>query len=212
MSHIRNLYPLPPLPYPDDALEPVLDARTVNIHHTGHEASYYTGLEEALDSLERGRSGGKIDDRVRRRMRLSLANSISFNGAGAILHHLYWENLAKPGAGGNPSKALHEQIEHDFGNAKQFVEEFSDVAIGLQGSGWAVLVWSPEFERLFVLAIENHQNGWIPGCVPLLIVDVWEHAYYLKYQNKRNNYVRDLWQAINWQTVSRRFAAARRSE
>ena len=200
----------PPLPYPSKTLEPVIDQKTVEIHHDDHEAAYYAGLDEALDSITRAREGEKIPDPTRRRMRLSLAQSVSFNGAGAILHHLYWENLAHPGSGGNPSKALHEQIEQDYVNAKQFIEEFSDVAIGLQGSGWAVLVWSPEFQRLFILAIENHQNGWIPGAVPLLIVDVWEHAYYLKYQTKRNHYVRDLWQAINWQVVSRRFAAARR--
>lgn len=207
----RNHYALPPLPYPDDALEPVIDGRTVNIHHTGHEESYYKGLEEALDSLERSRSAGKVEDRTRRRMRLSLGQAIAFNGAGAILHHLYWENLAKPGQGGNPSKAVHDMIEWEFGSAREFIEEFSDIAISIPGSGWAVLVWSPEFQRLFILPIQNHQDNWIPGAVPLLVVDVWEHAYYLKYQNKRADYVRELWQSINWGVVSRRFAAARRT-
>ena len=205
-----NRYPLPPLPYEESALEPIIDARTVNIHHTGHEKSYYDGLEEALDSLDRGRQGGKIEDRIRRRMRLSIARSIAYNGAGAILHHLYWENLAPSGQGGNPSKALHDQITQDFGSAKQFIEEFSDIANAIPGSGWSVLVYSPEFERLFILPIENHENRWIPGAVPLLVVDVWEHAYYLKHTNKRNDYVREIWPIINWAVVSRRFATARR--
>lgn len=207
----RNRYPLPPLPYPLEALEPVVDAATVEVHHKGHEASYYDGLEEALDSLERGRSGGKIDDKVRRRMRLSIARNIAFNGAGAILHHLYWENLASPGQGGNPSRALHEMIEWEFGSSKQFIEEFTDVALAIQGSGWAVLVWSPEFQRLFILPIENHENRWIPNVVPLLVIDVWEHAYYLQHRNKRADYMKAIWQSVNWPVVSKRFAAARRT-
>jgi Fe-Mn family superoxide dismutase len=103
-------------------------------------------------------------------------------------------------------------IEWEYGSAKNFIEEFSDVAIAIPGSGWAVLVWSPEFQRLFILPIQNHQDNWIPGVVPLLVVDVWEHAYYLKYQNKRADYVRELWQSINWSVVSRRFATARRPQ
>ena len=211
MPHNRNHYPLPPLPYPDDALEPVIDAKTVQIHHDGHEASYFDGLDEALTSLERSREGGKIEDRIRRRMRLSLGRAIAFNGAGAILHVLYWENLAAPGKGGNPSKALHDLIEWEFGNANQFIEEFTDIAMAIQGSGWAVLCWSPEFQRLFILPVERHENNWIPGVVPLLVVDVWEHAYYLKYQNKRGDYVKAIWQSINWPVVSKRLAAARRT-
>lgn len=200
----------PPLPYPSKTLEPVIDQKTVEIHHDDHEASYYAGLDEALDSITRAREGEKIPDPTRRRMRLSLAQSVSFNGAGAILHHMYWENLTAPGQGGMPSQALHQLILRDYGTPQMFMEEFSDIAIATRGSGWAALVWSPQFQRSFVLSIENHQNGWVPGCIPLLVVDVWEHAYYLKYQSKRAEYVKAIWRLVNWNVVNARYAAARR--
>jgi Fe-Mn family superoxide dismutase len=203
-------YRMPPLPYPFKALEPVVDPKTVDVHHNGHEASYYAGLDEALDSLKLAREGEKIPDATRRRMRLSLADAIAFNGAGAILHKMYWTNLCTPGQGGMPSQALHQLIVRDYGSAQMFMEEFNDVAIAIRGSGWAVLAWSPDFQRSFILAISNHQNGWIPNVVPLLIVDVWEHAYYLKYLNKRAEYVKAIWSAINWNTVNTRYAIARK--
>jgi Fe-Mn family superoxide dismutase len=203
-------YRMPPLPYPYKALEPVIDQKTVDVHHNGHEASYYQGLDEALDSLKRSREGEKIPDATRRRMRLSLAQAIAFNGAGAVLHKMYFENLCTPGQGGMPSQALHQLIVRDYGSAQMFMEEFNDVAIAIRGSGWAVLAWSPEFQRSFILAINEHQNGWIPNSIPLLIVDVWEHAYYLKYLNKRADYVKAIWSAINWNTVNTRYAIARK--
>ena len=202
----NNKYPLPPLPYADTALEPVIDSRTVGIHHTGHEASYYDGLEEALDHLESTR-GIQAPAKLRRRMRLGLAQAIAYNGAGAILHKLYWENLGPAGQGGEPTKALHAQIVQDFGSPQQFVEEFSDIANAIRGSGWAVLAWIPWMEKLVILPVENHQKEWIPGAVLLLIVDVWEHAYYLKYANKRGDYIRDIWRLVDWHVVSRRFEA-----
>lgn len=204
-------YELPALPYPDEELEPVIDARTVNIHHTGHEASYYEGLDEALNHLASTRGVKDVPVKLRRRMRLGLAQAIAFNAAGAILHKMYWDNLCQDGAGGNPSKALHDQIVTDFGTPSNFVEEFVDVANAIRGSGWAILVYSPFFRRLFILPVENHENRWIPGVVPLLIVDVWEHAYYLKHANKRADYLRDIWRVINWQVVSHRFMTAMRS-
>jgi Fe-Mn family superoxide dismutase len=203
----RNKYPLPPLPYPEDALEPVIDAKTVGIHHNVHEAGYYDGLEEALDHLESTR-GVQAPAKLRRRMRLGLAQAIAFNGAGAILHKLYWENLTQSGKGGSPSPELHAQILRDFGSPEQFVEEFSDIANAIRGSGWAVLTWVPWMGRLVVLPVHDHQNEWIPGAQPLLIVDVWEHAYYLKYQAKRADYVKAIWGLVNWPVVSQRFARA----
>ena len=203
-------YRMPPLPYPTKALEPAIDQKTVDVHHNGHEASYYEGLDEALESLSRAREGEKIPDATRRRMRLSLAHAVAFNGAGAALHKLYFDNLSSPGQGGMPSQALHQLIVQDFGNPQMFMEEFNDVALALRGSGWAVLVWSPDFQRSFLLAIENHQNGWIPNAVPLIVVDVWEHAYYLKYLNKRAEYVKAIWTILNWNVVNARYARARR--
>ena len=206
----RNRYPLPPLPYAPEVLSPVIGEETVDAHHNGHEASYYGGLEEALDSLEFSRQGGKIDDKTRRRMRLSIGRAIAYNAGGAILHHLYWENLAAPGQGGNPSKALHDMIEWEFGNAKQFIEEFTDIALAIPGSGWAILFWSPEFQRMFILPVEKHENNLLINAVPLLIIDVWEHAYYLQHKNKRADYVKSIWQSINWPVVSKRYTAVRK--
>jgi len=199
---------LPPLPYPPDALEPVLDKAIVQLHHDKHQRGYVEGTNATLSRLEEVRRRG-YRTRARRPMRRALAKNLAYNAAGAILHELYWNNLTYPGRAGFPSTQLQHQIARDFGGLAELVEEMEDVAIATQGSGWSVLAWSPELRELVVLAISNHENGWIPGVVPLLVIDVWEHAYYSQYDNRRGDYVSALWDAVDWNAVSRRYEDAR---
>ena len=205
---MRN-YVLTPLPYPSKQIEPVIDQKTMEIHHGVHAASYVEGLNEALESFNMARDGGHIPDATRRRMRFSLAQSVAYNASGMLLHQLFFSNLCTPGQGGRPSQAMHERIVADYGSPVTFTEEFSDIANAIRGSGWVVLAWVPMLQRSFILAIDQHQNGWIPGAVPLLVVDIWEHAYYLKYGARRTEYVKAIWSALNWQSVNARYAQAR---
>ena len=114
-----------------------------------------------------------------------------------------------PNAGGEPTGELAEQIKTDFGSFEAFKKQFTAAAVAVEGSGWALLGWSPEFKKLYIVAIENHQKQTVMGLRPLLIVDVWEHAYYLKYQNRRADWIESWWHLVNWPDVAKRFAATR---
>lgn len=200
---------LPPLPYAPDALKPVLEPQTVHVHHGVLQARYVAAVQDLVAHQDRARASSGVPEDLRRRLRLAVAQSLAFNEAGAVLHRLYWDNLCTPGHGERPSQALHTQICQDFQEAPRFSEEMSDIAIAIPGDGWAVLVWLPDLERLAVLAIQSHMNGWIPNAVPLLVFDVWEHAYFLQYQGDRSAYIRGLWRLINWTVVNVRYANAR---
>lgn len=181
----------PPLPYAVEALEPILDAKTVRMHHDVIEAKYYTKLTELLTP------GAKLDP-----------SAICYNTAGAALHRLYWQNLVTPGQGSRPSAALNDTIVRDFGSAKSFVTACSDVSLSIRGEGWALLGWSPDLQRLVLMGVHGHTDGLVPGADVLLAIDVWEHAYITRYGPDREAYVRALWSAVNWATVSYRFGRA----
>jgi len=198
-------YVLPPLPYPADALEPHIDAQTMTLHHDKHHAAYVKGLNDAIAKLDAARQGGASSaglDTIR-----DLTDSLAFNGSGHVLHVVFWENMKK-GGGGEPTGTLGGKIASDFGSFANFQTHFSTAAKKVQGSGWGILAWEPLSSRLIVLAAEKHQNLTMFGCVPLLVVDVWEHAYYLKYQNNRGGYVDAFWNVINWDNVDARLATA----
>ena len=197
-------YTLAPLPYGYDALEPHIDAQTMTLHHTKHHKSYVDGLNAALAGLDAARKSGTPEDMDRIR---ALTDALSFNGSGHALHTVFWSNMKK-GGGGEPSGPLAQQIDRDFGNLKNFQANFSQAAARTQGSGWGVLAFEPLGNRLIVLSAEKHQNQTLAGCVPLLVLDVWEHAYYLKYQNKRAEYVAAFWNVVNWDNVADRAAMA----
>jgi Fe-Mn family superoxide dismutase len=184
---------LKPLPYAQDALEPTIGAETVRIHHGTHQAGYVKGWNKGLQRGPRTREDYE---------------QLAFNGAGVILHELYWENLCSAGESPPPSQQLLSCMARCFGSAQAVVDQMSHVGAVIQGSGWVVLAWVPRFERMVLLPVRNHQNGWIPGAVPLLVIDVWEHAYYLDYQAARAEYLRLLWHNVNWGVVSARHAAA----
>jgi len=197
-------YSLPPLPYAADALEPHIDKETMQLHHGKHHAAYVKGLNDAITGLAAARGSDKPEDLARVR---GLTDALAFNGSGHVLHVIFWNNMKK-GGGGEPGGALARQISRDFGNFAAFMSHFNEAATKVQGSGWGILAWEPLAERLIVLAPEKHQNMTMFGCVPLLALDVWEHAYYLRYQNRRADYVQAFGKVINWDDVAQRLERA----
>ncbi len=193
---------LPPLPYPYDALEPYISKQTLEIHHDKHHLSYVTGLNKAEEALRKARETG--DFALTRYWERELA----FNGSGHILHSIYWTNMAPPGTGVIPSPALVAHLEYSFGSLDAFQRQFTAAAEQVQGSGWGVLVWNPAWRRLEILQAQRHEDLTQWGSIPILVVDVWEHAYYLDYQNRRPEYLRSWWNLVNWNDVVRRLGLA----
>lgn len=194
-------YTLPKLPYAYDALEPHIDAQTLEIHHTKHHQSYVDGLNKTEEALAKARAN---DDYA---LIKHYERELAFHGSGHILHTLYWENLA-PAPSAKPEGALADRIDKDFGSYDAFKSQFTEAAAAVEGSGWAILTWNPTLDKLVILQCEKHQNLTQWDADPLLIVDVWEHAYYLKYQNKRPEYLENIWNIINWNAVSKRYDEA----
>jgi Fe-Mn family superoxide dismutase len=191
---------LPPLPYALDALEPYYDARTLELHHAKHHQAYVAGFNAALDKLAAARTSGDWA------LVKHLEREAAFHGGGHLLHSILWTNLA-PG-GGTPGAALADAITREFGSFAAFDGQIRTAANAVEGSGWAVLAAEPGTGQLAVLQIEKHQNQALPGWVPILAIDVWEHAYYLKYQNRRAEWVDALMKhLVNWADVTRRYLA-----
>ncbi len=195
-------YELPPLPYAYDALEPHIDEQTMHLHHDLHHKGYVDGLNKALDMLAAARESGDYG------LVKHWEREAAFHGSGHFLHSIFWDNMG-PGKGGEPQGALRQQIEKDFGSFEAMRKQFSAAAVAVEGSGWAMLVWEPSAGQLEVLTAEKHQNLTQWGVTPLLVLDVWEHAYYLKYQNKRAAYVDAFWNVVNWDDVAKRLMAAK---
>jgi Fe-Mn family superoxide dismutase len=196
---------LPPLPYSYRALEPYIDEKTMRIHHDKHHQSYVEGLNKAEKKLEEARRTGDFD------LVKNWERELAFNGAGHYLHTLFWDTMS-PKGGGKPNGALLEEINRSFGSYDAFKKQFTEAANKVEGGGWAILVWSPRSHRLEILTAEKHQNLSQWDVVPLLPLDVWEHAYYLKHQNDRPAYTSDWWNVVNWPYVADRFAKARTLE
>ena len=199
-------YVLPDLPYAHDALEPVIDEQTMQIHHGKHHAGYVKGLNNALDQLDKIRWSDGDSGLIQHWQR-----QLSFHMGGHINHTLFWAGM-KPeseGGGGKPTGNLLAQITNDFGTYTKFVEHFTLAATKVEGSGWGWLVYEPASNRLMITQMQNQQDMMFTGAVPLLGVDVWEHAYYLKYQNKRADYVNAFMRVVNWEEISKRFENAR---
>ena len=200
----KNPADLRPLPYAEDALAPFLDAETVRIHHDKHQGGYVKGWNKGEKRQEelRGRRGAGG-------MLRGLYEGMAFNGAGIILHELYWENLTSDDLSGSPSAAFRRCARRCFGSLDEMVEQMVDTGTVIRGSGWVILAWIPRFERMVILPVQEHEMRWIPGAVPLVVIDVWEHAYYLQYQNRRADYLRDIWHYINWGVVNQRLDEAK---
>ena len=192
-------YALPALQYDYNALEPFMDEQTLRLHHGKHHAAYVNGSNAALKKLEEARV--KADFSPIR----ALETALAFHGSGHLLHSLFWKSMCPQKQSAEPkSGALFEAIAHDFGSLESFKKQFSEAAKAVEGSGWALLVFEPEGKRLLILQVENHQKLALQGSVPLLALDVWEHSYYLKFQNRRADYVDAWWNICDWSALEKR--------
>lgn len=202
-------FKLPDLPYEFSALEPYIDARTMEIHHGKHHATYVAKLNEALEKAPEWASGKTLEDIVAGYAQApkEIQTALRNHGGGHFNHSLFWKVLA-PRAGGRPSGALLTAIEEAFGGFEPFKEKFSAAAAGVFGSGWAWLA-ADKTGKLSVLTTPNQDNPLTQGLTPLLGLDVWEHAYYLKYQNRRPEYIAAFWNVVFWDQVSKNFSAVR---
>jgi len=197
-------YVLPELQYAYNALEPYIDEQTVKLHHDRHHQGYVNGLNSTLKNIAEAREKGDFSG-IR-----TLLRNLSFHGSGVVLHNLYWEGLCPVSDSKEPtSGALINQIKIDFGSLNSLKYTMSAAAKAVEGSGWAVLGWEPLGGKLVVLQVENHHKLTIWGVRPLFVIDVWEHAYYLKYQNRRAEYVDNIWNVVNWAEVAEKFEKAR---
>lgn len=194
-------YKLPDLAYDPAALEPHLRGHIVELHHSKHHAAYVAGANTTLEKLASAREAENFDAIV------GLEKTLAFNVGGHVLHSLYWANLS-PDGGGEPTGALAEAIGTSFGSFAAFKAQFSQATTTVQGSGWGLLSWEPLGARLVIEQLEVHHVSNIPGSVPLLAIDAWEHAYYLQYENRRADYMSAIWNVLNWNDVSGRFVAA----
>lgn len=201
----KGEYELPELGYAPDALEPYIDEETMLLHHGKHHLGYVKGLNRALLKLRDIREGAGDIGLIKHWSR-----ELGFHGAGHVSHCLFWSGMAPAGSGGGgyPSGALAERIERDFGTFEQFAAHFKAASKSVEGSGWGWLAYEPLSGKLVVQQVEKHQDMWVSGVVPLLGVDVWEHAYYLKYQNRRGDYIDAFMRVVNWTEVARRYADA----
>jgi Fe-Mn family superoxide dismutase len=196
-------FELSKLPYAYEALEPFIDAQTMTIHHTKHHQAYVTNLNAALEKHpELG--GWSLDDLVVKLADVpeGIRTAVRNHGGGHWNHDMFW-NIMAPGAGGEPKGALAKAVEADFGGFANFKAEFDKAAMGRFGSGWAWLV--VKGDKLAVVSTANQDNPLTDGLKPLLGIDVWEHAYYLKYQNRRADYIAAWWNVVNWEAVASRF-------
>jgi Fe-Mn family superoxide dismutase len=200
-------FKLPPLPYPMDALEPHIDARTMEIHHDKHHAAYVGNLNKAwqqiplFGEIANGSESSHLERLLKDVDYLSKIPAIRNNGGGHYNHSLFWQMMKKNG-GGEPKAELAKAIDAVFGNFSDFKTRFNEAATKVFGSGWAWLVWKDG--KLAIQSTPNQDTPLAQGARPLLGLDVWEHAYYLKYQNKRADYINAWWNVVNWDFVAER--------
>lgn len=203
-------YTLPKLPYGYDALEPHIDARTMEIHHTKHHQTYTDKLNAALEKCSSDIQNKDILEILSNidQIPSDQKGAINFNGGGYDNHKLFWDNM-KPNGGGQPGGAVADAINASFGSFSDFKEKFSSTTTVIQGSGWGWLVYNPSSSKVEYTSMPNQTSPRTKGLVPLLGLDVWEHAYYLKYQNKRPDYISAWWNVVNWDEVDSRLSKAK---
>ncbi len=197
-------FELPKLPYAYDALEPAIDKETMEIHHTKHHNTYVEKLNAAVEGTEW--ADKSIEEVIANldQVPSDIKTAVRNNGGGHLNHSLFWEHLQAPTDDNKPTGDLLSKIEEDFGSFDKFKEEFTNAATGQFGSGWAWLV--QDGDKLAVVGTPNQDNPITDGKAPLLGVDVWEHAYYLNYQNRRPDYVKAFWTVVNWDKVAERYS------
>ncbi len=193
-------YTLPKLPYAYDALAPHMSEEQLRIHHEKHHQVYVDGANLIWEKLEKARKEGTELDMK------STLKSLSFNIAGHVLHSLFWENM-KPNGGGEPKGAPKEAIAKEFGSFSRFRQEFTQAALSVEGSGWAALSYDTQCRRLVIQQIEKHNANVVPAMPILLVLDVFEHAYYIDYKNARAKFIEAFWNVANWDEAEKRFDA-----
>jgi Fe-Mn family superoxide dismutase len=196
------VYSLPELPYDYAALEPHYSAEVLTLHHDKHHAAYVSGANTALEKLDQARASddfGTINQ---------LQKNLAFHLSGHVLHSMFWQNLS-PDGGGKPEGELAAAIDDGFGGFEGLKNQLSESAVNVQGSGWGALTWEPLGQRLIVEQVYDHQSNVGQGAPPLLVLDMWEHAYYLQYKNVKADWVKSFWEIVNWEDVSSRFERAR---
>lgn len=186
------------LPYPLNALEPYYSEKTLNLHYNVLYKGYIDNTNKTQEQLEKARQSGDFSNIK------CLEKNLSFFGSGAILHELFFQNMGTA-VPTEPSHNLMEQIMKDFSSYEKFKQQFTQAAIAVEASGWCLLVWVPKWNKLEILQCEKHQDLTLWGCIPLLVLDMWEHSYYLQYTTKRPDYVRAFWNILNWNEVNKRF-------
>jgi len=194
-----KFYVLPSLPFGYKDLEPYISARELTIHHQKHHQSYVNGANAVLVKIDRARKEDIDLD-----MKATL-KELSFNIGGHLLHSLFWKNLMPEGKNkGGPKGVLADQIKKEFGNPERFQKEFTQAALGVEGSGWAALTFDEQTGRLLIMQIEKHNTNIYPTFQILMVIDVFEHAYYLDYQNERAKFIDAIWYIINWNEIAKR--------
>lgn len=196
-----SVYTLPDLPYDYSALAPHISGRIMELHHSKHHQAYVTGANTALEQLAEARESGNLANVNK------LEKDLAFNLGGHVNHSVFWQNMS-PNGGGEPEGDLAEALGAHFGSIDQFRAHFTATAMGVQGSGWSVLAWDQLGARPVIFQLFDQQGNAPLGVTPLLQLDVWEHAYYLDYENVRAEYVKAFWNVVNWEDVAQRFAAA----
>ena len=194
-------YTLPELSYDYGALEPHISGRIMELHHSKHHQAYVTGANAALAAMEQARAEGNYANLPK------LQKDLAFNLGGHVNHSVFWQNLAPES--GTPEGELKAAIDEYFGSFEAFKNHFSAAAVGIQGSGWAYLAWDSLGNRLIIGQMYDQQGNIALGNVPLLMLDMWEHAFYLDYQNVKADYVKAFWNIINWEDVAKRFASVK---
>jgi len=194
-------YVLPDLSYDYSALEPHLSARIMELHHDKHHRAYVEDANEVIEKLLEARASEDFEGIA------ALERKLAFNVSGHILHSIFWQNLS-PDGGGSPSGGLATDIERDFGSFGVFRKQMVNAAMTTMGSGWAALVFDPISRRLGTTQIHDHQSEVTQAGIPLLVIDAWEHAYYLQYENEKKDYFEAVWNLWNWEDVAQRYELA----
>ncbi len=201
-------YELPPLPYDFSALEPAISGKIMNLHYTKHHQAYVNNLNKALEEYVEAEKKNDIAKMI------ATQSAIKFNGGGHVNHSIFWTNLAPKSKGGGepPQGELLAAINERFGNFQAFIDQMSAKAVAIQGSGWAWLGFEKNRGKVCLATCDNQDPLSTKSLIPLLGIDVWEHAYYLQYENVRADYVKAIWGVVNWKNVEERFQAAKSSK
>lgn len=194
-------YVLPDLSYDYGALEPNISGRIMELHHDKHHLAYVNGANTAIDALAEAREKNDLS------MVNKFQKDLAFNLAGHVNHTVFWRNMS-PDGGDKPTGELAAAIDNFFGSFDAFRAHFTASALGIQGSGWSILVWDILGQKLIIEQLYDHQGNLSVGSIPLLMLDMWEHAFYLDYQNVKPEYVKAFWNIVNWEDVQARFAEA----